>query len=162
MLGVMRWVIDGSDAASIAKTRRAVAEYVHHEAAGNSDDFMVELITGEILAAEWYRHSGAVAVEVTWEAGAAVLDLWDQGPEIELSDVVDPLDAPGNLVLRKFANELCVEHTDQGNHIRVALPARNERPASKSRRILEMAATLVGLRSQRAARDYHPVIRDDR
>lgn len=157
----MRWVIDGSDAASIVKTRRAVAEYIQAEAGSNSDNFMVELITGEILAAEWYRHSGAIAVEVSWEAGGAVLDLWDQGPEVELNDVVDPLDAPGNLVLRKFANELTVEHTEQGNHIRVALPARKERPASKSRRILEMAATLVGLRSQGAARDYHPVVRDD-
>ena len=158
----MRWVIDGSDAASIVKTRRAVAEYVHDEAGGNADDFMVELITGEILAAEWYRRSGAIAVEVSWEAGTAMLDLWDQGSEIELHDVADPLDAPGNLVLRKFADELRVEHTEQGNHIRVALPARKGRAASKSRRILEMAAMLVGLRSQGAARDYHPIVRDDR
>jgi hypothetical protein len=157
----MRWVIDSSDAASIVKTRREVAEHVRDETHGRSDDFMVELITGEILAAEWYRHGGAIAVEVSWEHGNAVLELWDQGPEIELGEVPDPLNPPGNLVLRQFARELHVEHTDQGNHIRVALPAHKASGVSASRRIWEMAATLVGLRSQRIAERFHSVIRDD-
>lgn len=141
----MRWVIDSSDAASIVKTRRAVAEHVREETRGNADDFMVELITGEILAAEWYRHGGAVAVELNWERGNAVLDLWDQGPEIELGDIADPLDPPGNLVLRKFADELTVEHTAQGNHIRVALPAHKAGSAAATR-FMDFAASLLGLR----------------
>lgn len=156
----MRWILDSTDAASIAQTRRAVALHVREESHGHSDDFMVELLTGEILAAEWYRRSGAVAIEVNWRNGNAVLDLWDQGPAIDLSDA-DPLDAPSNLVLRQFADELQIEHTEQGNHIQVALPAYKDAPSSKSRRIWEMAATLVGLRSQSVAKRFHDVIRED-
>lgn len=157
----MRWVIDSSDAASIVQTRRAVADHVRDETGGRSDDFMVELITGEILAAEWYRHAGAVALEVSWEHGSAVLDLWDQGPEIDLGEVRDPLDPPANLVLRKFADELHVERTGQGNHIRVTLPAHKASGVTASRRIWEMAATLVGIRSQSISDRFHTIARDE-
>ena len=157
----MRWVIDSTDAASIVDTRRAVASHVRAESHGNADDFMVELLTGEILAAEWYRHGGAIAVEVEWENGDAVLDVWDQGPPLDLEQTVNVLDQPVNLVLRKFAAELQIERTPQGNHIRVHLPARRDTGSVKGRRLWEIAATLVGLRSEQIADRFHRVIRDD-
>ncbi len=46
----MRWVIDSNDAASVVSTRRAVTSQIRVESGGNADEFMVELITGEILA----------------------------------------------------------------------------------------------------------------
>jgi len=150
-----------ADAASLASTRREIASHVRSESAGNADDFMVELITGEILAAEWYRHAGAIAIEVEWKRGTAVLEVWDQGPKLDLSNHRDPLDEDATLLLRKFAKELQIENTPQGNHIRVALPAHKAAGPSKSRRLLEIAATLVGLRSNRRAKRFHGVIKDE-
>ncbi|MDP9018879.1 MAG: hypothetical protein M3N19_11240 [Candidatus Eremiobacteraeota bacterium] len=158
----MRWVIDSGDAASIVTTRREIASHIRKESAGNADEFMVELLTGEILAAEWYRHAGAIAVEVEWQNDNAVLDVWDQGPPLELSLVEDPLEMPTNMVLRRFAKELQIEQTPQGNHIRVTLPARKDGGNSKSSRLWEMAATLVGLRSDKVVKRFHMVIRDDK
>ena len=90
----MRWVIDSATrsrsfppAAKSPPTSRA-------ESGGNADEFMVELITGEILAAEWYRHAGAIAVEVEWQDDNAILDVYDQGPELDLAKVTDPMDQP--------------------------------------------------------------------
>ena len=145
----MRWVIDSGDAASIVSTRRAVASHINAQSHGNADEFMVELITGEILNAEWYRHAGAIAVEVEWQNNKAVLDVYDQGPELDLSHVADPMDPPADLVLRRFADALQVEHTAQGNHIRVALPARRETGTRASRRLWEFASALVGLRRKK-------------
>lgn len=137
----MRWIVDSADAASLTSTRREIASHIRAESAGNADDFMVELITGEILAAEWYRHAGAIAVEVAWQRGTAVLDVWDQGPELDLSTDLDPLDADVTLLLRRFADELKIENTPQGNHIQVQLPARKAGGATKTRKLLEMAAS---------------------
>lgn len=148
----MRWIVDSADAASLTSTRREIATHIHAESAGAADDFMVELITGEILAAEWYRHAGAIAVEVEWRKGTAVLDVWDQGPELDLSAQHDPFDEDANLVLRQFAKELQIEHTSQGNHIRIELPAHKSGNPAKSRRMWEMAVTMIGMRSQRIAR----------
>ena len=143
----MRWVIDSADAQSIVSTRRAIAHHVANESRGNADAFMVELITGEILNAEWYRHAGAIAVEVAWQNDNAILDVYDQGPELDLSHVADPMDPPADMVLRRFADALQVEHTPQGNHIRIALPARRRESGTRaSRRLWELAAALVGLR----------------
>ncbi len=149
----MRWVIDSCDAASIVSTRREVASHIHDESRGDADDFMVELITGEILAAEWYRQAGAVAVEVAWKDDSAILDVYDQGPELDLRLEADPLNQPQDMVLRRFAGELEIERSEQGNHIRIALPARRKMSTKKGRRLLEIAATLVGLRAERASKD---------
>jgi hypothetical protein len=157
----MRWVIDSANAESIASTRREIASHIATESRGNADAFMVELITGEILAAEWYRHAGAIAVELEWHGDNAVLDVYDQGPELDLSQVVDPLDIPKDIMLRRFADALQIEHTEQGNHIRVALPARREAGSTTSQRLWEFAATLVGLRSQRIGRSELRIVKDD-
>ncbi|GAC1657754.1 MAG: hypothetical protein NVS9B12_10010 [Vulcanimicrobiaceae bacterium] len=149
----MRWVIDSGDAASIVSTRRAVASHINAESGGHADDFMVELITGEILAAEWYRDAGAIAVEVEWREEGAVLDVYDQGPELDLSAVTDPLEQPRDIMLRRFAGALEIEHTEQGNHIRIQVPARSETGTEKSRRIWEFAATLVGMRAEKRSND---------
>lgn len=146
----MRWVIDSANAESIASTRREIASHIATEAHGNADAFMVELITGEILAAEWYRNAGAIAVELEWHENKAVLDVYDQGPELDLSQVFDPLDIPPDMMLRRFSDALQVEHTEQGNHIRVALPARRESSSVTTQRLMEFAATLVGLRRRTA------------
>ncbi|MFN2528587.1 MAG: ATP-binding protein [Candidatus Baltobacteraceae bacterium] len=147
----MRWVIDSADAQSIVSTRREIANHITSESRGNADAFMVELITGEILAAEWYRHAGAIAVEVEWQNDNAVLDVYDQGPALDLSQVVDPMDQPADMMLRRFADALQIEHTEQGNHIRIALPARRESGTKSSRRLWEFAAALVGHRSKKVA-----------
>lgn len=150
----MRWVIDSGDAASIVTTRRAVASHIHEESRGKADDFMVELITGEILSAEWYRHAGAIAVEVEWENDNAILDVYDQGPALDLTEVAaDPFEPPSDIMLRRFANALQIEHSDQGNHIRIALPARRDSGSARSRRLWEIAATLVGIRVEKTARE---------
>ena len=150
----MRWIIDSGDAASIVTTRRAVTSHIREESRGKADDFMVELITGEILAAEWYRRAGAIAVEVGWENDNAILDVYDQGPALDLTEeVANPYEPPIDIMLRRFSAALQIERSDQGNHIRIALPARRDPGSTRSRRLWEIAATLVGLRVEKTSRE---------
>lgn len=149
----MRWVIDSSDAASVVSTRRAVTSQIKMQSGGNADEFMVELITGEILAAEWYRHAGAIAVEVQWQDDAAILDVYDQGPALDLDDTGDPLEVPSTIMLRRFAGAIQVEHSDQGNHIRITLPTHREIVPEASQQLWEFAALLAGLRAEKRSQD---------
>ncbi len=157
----MRWVIDSADAASLSAARRQVAEYVAATCSGRVDDFMVELMVGELLGAEWYKQAGAIALEVDCIADKVYVDVWDQGPALDLESKRDPLDEPKHILLRRFKNELTIEHTEQGNHIRIALPASSPAGTSQSARIWEMAATMVGIRSGQIEQRFHKVIRDD-
>ncbi|MDQ6929680.1 MAG: hypothetical protein M3126_03305 [Candidatus Eremiobacteraeota bacterium] len=88
-----------------------------------------------------------------WQDDTAILDVYDQGPALDLDAAADPLEAPSNVMLRRFADAIQVERSDQGNHIRITLPAHRETVPETSQQLWEFAATLAGLRTEKRLPD---------
>jgi hypothetical protein len=116
----MNWSIDSADAFSVARVRRSAIDEVRGLAADpGADLFALELVLGELLAAETERGHWALAVSVESELAGPTIHLYAQGP---------PAIGVGRneyrrAILLGTRIPLTVEASAQGTHMVLRMPS---------------------------------------
>lgn len=151
----MRWAIDAGDPRSIASARRALATEIRVRSGDPDEAFAAEVIIGEILSSEMDRGRVAIALELEWGPGGAIVHLYDQGESFATR--VDKNDLRRALI-ETFGDHLNVSTTEQGNHIEIAVPVSDIVEIESKRanpRLWRLASELVARRSRLIADRLH-------
>lgn len=142
----MNWSIDSADAFSVARVRRSAIDEVR----GLADDpgadlFGLELVLGELLAAETERGHWALAVSVESELAGPSIHLYAQGPPAIGIDRNEFRRA----ILLGTRVPLTVEASAQGTHIVLRMP-----PEASGEAMFRSRATQTYQRAQEISRRY--------
>ncbi|HET9393312.1 MAG TPA: hypothetical protein VFO29_07335 [Candidatus Rubrimentiphilum sp.] len=114
----MQWSIDSADAYSVASVRRSVIDELQQGAGPAADLFTLEVVLGELLAAEMERGHLALAVSLeSNEAGPAV-HIYAQGPPAISKDNNEFRRA----ILLNTRVPLTIEASAQGTHMTLRMP----------------------------------------
>lgn len=122
----MQWSIDCADAYSVAKARRAAIAEVRKIAGVSTDLFMIEVVLGELLAAEMERGHYALVLDVERDIGGPAVHVYTQGSP----NLGKERDEIRNAILQSAPVPMSVEKSAQGTHICLRVPMPHERPAN--------------------------------
>lgn len=134
----MRCTVDTSDRRAIARVRRAIVEEIGPHIASADDRFAVEVIAGEVLAAELEHGGTSVVVEASAGPTGATMQIWDQSPAMNVDD--DPI---RKAILSALESVIQIERSQGGSHIVVRLPFREKGRLLHGHRIWQLASALV-------------------
>lgn len=134
----MRCTVDTSDRRAIAHVRRAIVEEIGPHIADADDRFAIEVIAGEVLAAELEHGGTNVVVEASAGPTGATLQIWDQSPAMNVDD--DPI---RKAILAALESIIQIERSQGGTHIVVRLPFREKGRLLHGHRIWQLASALV-------------------
>lgn len=76
----MKWSFESADAGSAYVARNDMLAYLVSRCCSNSDIDGAALIFGELVGNVVRHAPGAIAIELVWDGGAAVLQVTDYGP----------------------------------------------------------------------------------
>ncbi len=142
----MNWSIDSADAFSVARVRRSAIDAVRGLSADSGADlFALELVLGELLAAETERGHWALAVSVESELAGPTIHLYAQGPP---AIGVDHNEYRRKILLGTRV-PLTVEASAQGTHIALRMP-----PEASGEAMFRSRATETFQRAQEISRRY--------
>ncbi|GAC1392008.1 MAG: hypothetical protein NVSMB31_09780 [Vulcanimicrobiaceae bacterium] len=135
----MQWVLDTRDLRAVAQTRRAIAGEITPYVCDIHEGYAVEVIAGEILAAEVSNGARTVTVQLECSALHVTLEIWDDAPAFELGS--DPL---RDALIANLATTVQVEESAGGHHLTIRLPInRADDDFSRTTRIWQLASALV-------------------
>lgn len=135
---MMRWKIDAGDLRAITRTRKAVAAEVVPYIAEPSDQFALELITGEILGAEADNGGGNLTVALETANNSVILHVWDSGPPLTLA-----MDRLRDALVSSLASYIEIEPCRNGNHVIARLNVGLSAEPEHAARIWRLASALV-------------------
>jgi hypothetical protein len=119
-----RWSIDCADAGALSRARREIIEELRRTSSDAARLFDLEIVLGEMFAAQAERGHIALAVTVERRGRCPAIHIYAQGKP--LATVPDnPLRAA---ILRRTRVPMSVESTDQGAHICLRLLLAHEQP----------------------------------
>ncbi len=114
----MQWSIDSADAFSVARVRRDVIEEVGHLAGAGADLFSLEIVVGELLAAEMEHGHWSLAVSVERDIAGPTVHIYAQGPPAIGKDKNEFRRA----ILLGTRVPLTIEASSQGTHMVLRMP----------------------------------------
>ena len=141
----MQWSIDSADAYSVATVRRRVIEEIRRMEDGGADLFALEIVLGELLAAEMERGHWALAISVESELAGPTVHLYAQGPPAIGVDHNEYRRA----ILLGTRVPLTVEASAQGTHIVLRMP-----PEASGEAMFRQRATQTYQRAREISRRY--------
>ncbi|MBV8246550.1 MAG: hypothetical protein JOZ38_11545 [Candidatus Eremiobacteraeota bacterium] len=121
---------------SLTLARRAVANYVALRSPSPDTVFLVELVTGELLALESRRSGGAIVLEMRWDDADVVLNVWDAHESGEQM-------AKRMHLLSVLGRNVRISSSKRGKHLSVRFPIAALEDQAENRRAWQAAATLV-------------------
>lgn len=141
----MQWSIDSADAFSVARVRRSAIEELHRHAGEDADLFNVEIVLGELLAAEMERGHWSLAVSVEPEDSGPSVHIYAQGPP-----AIGKVDNEyRRAILLGTRVPMTIEATSQGTHIALRMP-----PEASPDAFFHSRATETYRRAQEFSRRY--------
>lgn len=120
------WSIDCADAYSVAKARRSAIAEVRKIAGTGADLFMIEVVLGELLAAEMERGHYALVLDVERDIGGPAVHVYTQGTP-SLGTAHDEI---RGAILHSAPIPMSIEKSAQGTHICLRVPMPHERSAN--------------------------------
>ncbi len=115
----VQWSIDSADAYSVASVRRRVIDEVRRLEDGAADLFALEIVLGELLAAEMERGHWSLAVSVERDIAGPTIHVYAQGPPAIGIDKNEFRRA----ILLGTRVPLTIEASSQGTHMVLRVPA---------------------------------------
>jgi len=141
----MQWSIDSADAYSVARVRRSVIEEVRAMETGGADLSALEIVLGELLAAEMERGHLSLAVSVERDIAGPSIHLYAQGPPAIGIDKNEFRRA----ILLGTRVPLTIEATSQGTHIALRVP-----PEASGDAMFRSRSSATYQRAQEISRRY--------
>lgn len=114
----MQWSIDSADAYSVASVRRSVIDEVQQGAGPAADLFTLEVVLGELLAAEMERGHLSLAVSLENSESGPSVHIYSQGPPAISKDKNEFRRA----ILLGTRVPLTIEASSQGTHMVLRMP----------------------------------------
>ena len=115
---MMQWSIDSADAFAIAQVRRSAIDEVRLLSGEGADLFALEIVLGELLAAEMERGHWSLAVSVERDVAGPTVHIYAQGPPA-IGTVANEY---RRAILLGTRVPLTIEASSQGTHITLRLP----------------------------------------
>lgn len=129
----LRWSIDCADARALSRARREIVEELRRSSTDSATLFDLEIVLGEMFAAQVERGHMALAVTLERRGRSPSIHVYAQGKPLE--HVPDnPLRAR---ILGNTRVPMSLESSDQGSHICLRLLLRHEQPLRRVRVSLE-------------------------
>ncbi len=141
----MQWSIDSADAYSVANVRRRVIEEVRRLEDGTADLFALEIVLGELLAAEMERGHWSLAVSVERDIAGPTIHVYAQGPPAIGVDKNEFRRA----ILLGTRVPLTIEASSQGTHMVLRMP-----PEASGQAMFRSRASETYKRAQEISRRY--------
>ncbi len=141
----VQWSIDSADAYSVANVRRRVIEEVRQLADAGADLFALEIVLGELLAAETERGHWALAVSVERDIAGPTIHLYAQGAPAIGTDKNEFRRA----ILLGTRVPLMIEASSQGTHMVLRMP-----PEASGEAMFRSRASQAYNRAQEISRRY--------
>lgn len=129
----LRWSIDCADARALSRARREILEELRHANSDAARLFDVEIVLGEMLAAQVERGHIALAVALERRGRSPAIHIYSQGKPLE-SVPEDPI---RDAILRATRVPMSIESSDQGAHICLRLLLGHEQPLRRLKLRLE-------------------------
>jgi hypothetical protein len=129
----MQWSIDSADAFAVARVRRSAIDEVRMLSGTTADLFALELVLGELLAAEMERGHWSLAVSVERDIAGPTIHVYAQGPPAVGTDGNEYRRA----ILLGTRVPLTIEASAQGTHIMLRPPAESSGEAMFRARAVE-------------------------
>ena len=139
------WSIDSADAFSVARVRRSAIDEVRRLSEPGADLFALEVVLGELLAAETERGHWALAVSVESDLAGPTIHLYAQGPPAIGVDH----NKFRRAILLGTRVPLTVEASAQGTHLILRMP-----PEASGAAMFHSRATETYQRAQEISRRY--------
>lgn len=115
---MMQWSIDSADAFAVASVRRSVIKELRALMDEGADLFAIEIVLGELLAAEMERGHWSLAVSVEHDVAGPAVHIYAQGPPAIGTDHNEYRRA----ILLGTRVPLTIEASSQGTHIALRPP----------------------------------------
>ena len=141
----MNWSIDSADAFSVARVRRSVIDEVEHHAGERADLFNLEIVLGELLAAEMERGHLSLAVSVERDTTGPSIHIYAQGPPAIGKDRNEFRRA----ILLGTRVPMTIEASSQGTHTVLRVP-----PGASAEAAFRQRASQTFQRAQEISRRY--------
>ncbi len=141
----MKWAIDSADAFSVARVRRSVIEEMRQLEDGRADLFALEIVLGELLAAEMERGHWALAVSVERDIAGPTIHLYAQGPPA----IGVNKNEFRRAILLGTRVPLTIEASSQGTHMVLRMP-----PEASVEALFRSRASRAYNRAQEISRRY--------
>jgi hypothetical protein len=141
----MQWSIDSADAYSVASVRRSVIDEVQQGAGPGADLFTLEVVLGELLAAEMERGHYSLAVSLESNESGPSIHIYAQGPPAIGRDKNEFRRA----ILLGTRVPLTIEASAQGTHMVLRMP-----PESSADALFRSRSSETYQRAQEISRRY--------
>ena len=141
----MQWSIDSADAYSLASVRRSVIDELQRGAGGNANLFTLEVVLGELRAAEMERGHFSLAVSLENDEAGPSVHIYAQGPPAIGKDKNEFRRA----ILLGTHVPLTIEASAQGTHMVLRMP-----PEASAEALFRSRASETYQRAQEISRRY--------
>lgn len=120
----LRWSIDCADAGALSRARREIIEELSRSGGDAGKLFELEIVLGEMFAAQAERGHMALAVMLERRGRSPSIHIYSQGRPLERV----PENAVRSSILRATRVPMTIESSDQGTHICLRLLLGHEQP----------------------------------
>ena len=136
---LLRWSIDCSDASTLSRVRREVIQELRRTAGETERLADLELVLGELLAAQAERGHIALAISLERRGRSPAIHIYAQGKPLETV----PENPLRDALLQRTRVPMSIESSEQGAHITLRLLLDHEHPLRRRR--IQMATTRLSL-----------------